>query len=187
MKECEILFTGAVGAGKTTAIGCIGEALPAMTDALNVDTSVATACTTVGLDFAELTLDTGNRLCLFGAPGRSRFDFLWKLLVRRARGVVILLDNSRPDPLADLHMYLDVFSYDLPILPCVVGVGRTDTHVAPSLDAYAGEIARKGWAFPVFGVDVRRKDDVMLLIGALVARIEADTRGSARIPCRTPS
>ena len=178
MKEYKILFTGTVGAGKTTAIGCVSEAAPIVTDVRNSDTSVAKERTTVGLDFGQLTLDNGDRIRMFGTPGQSRFDFLWKILVKDALGVIILTDNSSPDPLADLSRYLDGFAEALTTLPCTVGVGRLETHPVPTLDDYAEKLAAKGRVFPVLGVDVRRKEDVILLIDTLLAQLEADLMGA---------
>ncbi len=40
MKEYKILFTGSVGAGKTTAIGQISDVPPLVTDVRNTDRSV---------------------------------------------------------------------------------------------------------------------------------------------------
>ena len=71
MNEYKILFTGTMGAGKTTAIASVSETPPIMTDVANTDTSVAKARTTVGLDFGMLTLDSGDRIRLFGTLGQS--------------------------------------------------------------------------------------------------------------------
>ncbi|RYF71597.1 MAG: GTP-binding protein, partial [Comamonadaceae bacterium] len=62
MKEYKILFTGSMGAGKTTAIGCISEIAPVITDVQNTDASASKARTTVGLDYGLLTLDSGDRI-----------------------------------------------------------------------------------------------------------------------------
>ncbi len=173
MTEYKILFTGTVGAGKTTAIGSISETPPVVTDVANSDQSVTKARTTVGLDLGMLTLDGGDRIRLFGTPGQTRFDFLWKILVRNALGLIILTDNSRPDPLADLAVYLEGFSDELDHVPCAVGVGRLDICSSPSLDDYAEVLERYGRIFPVIPVDVRQRDDVLLLIDTLLAQIEA--------------
>ncbi len=173
MTEYKILFTGTMGAGKTTAIGSISETPPVVTDVANSDQSVTKARTTVGLDLGMLTLDGGDRIRLFGTPGQTRFDFLWKILVRNALGLIILTDNSRPDPLADLAVYLEGFSDELDRVPCAVGVGRLDVCSSPGLDDYAEVLARYGRIFPVIPVDVRQRDDVLLLIDTLLAQIEA--------------
>lgn len=178
MKEYKILFTGTMGAGKTTAIAAISETAPVVTDVANTDSSLAKATTTVGLDFGQLTLDNGDRLRLFGTPGQSRFDFMWRILAQNALGVIILIDNARPDPLADLDMYLDGFADALSQMPCAVGVGRTESHPTPSLDDFSLRLESRSLVLPVLAVDVRRKDDVALLIDTLLAQMEAGFTGS---------
>lgn len=173
MNEYKILFTGTMGAGKTTAIAAVSEVPPLSTDVANSDASVAKSHTTVGLDFGLLTLDGGDRVRLFGTPGQARFDFLWKILARNALGLVILCDNARPDPLADLALYLDGFADELARVPCVIGVGRLDTHPRPAFDDYAALLERRGLVLPILEVDVRRREDVLLLIDTLLAQIEA--------------
>ena len=173
MNEYKILFTGTMGAGKTTAIGAVSETPPIVTDVHNNDTSHSKEKTTVGLDFGQFSLDNGDRVRMFGTPGQSRFDFLWKILSKNALGLIILTDNSRPDPLADLAVYLDGFAAELDTLPCAIGVGRLSSHPSPSLDDYIEVLAQRQRVFPVLDVDVRRKSDVILLIDTLLAQLEA--------------
>ena len=174
MKEYKILFTGTMGAGKTTAIGAISEIPPVKTDVANTDVKQhSKAQTTVGLDFGEVTLAGGDRLRLFGTPGQIRFDFLWKILARNAFGIIILIDNSRSEPIDDFRLFLDGFADELQSVPCTVGIGRTETHPLPDLDAYIDEMSKRGLVFPVLPVDVRRKDDVLLLLDTLIAQNEA--------------
>lgn len=177
MREHKILITGSVGAGKTTAIGCVSETAPVMTDVPNSDASIDKQYTTVGLDFGQLTLDNGDRVRLFGTPGQARFDFLWKILARNALGLIVLTDNSRPDPLADLSLYMRGFAESLLTLPCVVGVGRLQAHPVPTLDHYAERLAAAGRVIPILEVDVRNRADVVLLIDTLLLQLEADMRG----------
>src|SRR4051794_26290492 len=128
MTEYKILLTGTTGAGKTTAIAAISETPPVRTDVRNNDPTFAKATTTVGLDYGELTLDNGDKLRLYGTPGQERFRFMWDILAKGALGLVVLIDNTRPDPLADLAVYLKGFSGLIHEAACVVGVGRMDTH-----------------------------------------------------------
>lgn len=178
MTEHKILFTGPMGAGKTTAIGAVSETPPVVTDVVNTDTSHSKKHTTVGLDFGQLTLPGGDRIRLFGTPGQARFDFLWKILVKNALGLIILADNSRPDPIKDLRTYLDGFSDELQELPCVVGVGRLAENPSVELEDYLDEIARYGLVLPVLEVDARRRDDVVLMIDTLLAQLEASLYGA---------
>ena len=177
MNAYKILFTGTMGAGKTTAIASVSDSPPVVTDVRNTDTSVQKERTTVGLDFGELTLGNGDRLRLFGTPGQLRFDFLWKILAKNALGLVILVDNSRPYPLADLAVYLEGFADELDTLPCTVGVGRMETHSSPTLEDYADALEKAGRIFPILPVDVRQRDDVLLMIDTLLAQMEASMTG----------
>lgn len=178
MNEYKILFTGTMGAGKSTAINALSETATINTDVHNSDSSVSKERTTVGLDFGQFTLENGDRIRMFGTPGQARFDFLWKILSKGALGLIILADNSRPDPLADISVYLDGFSDELDTLPCTIGVGQLDTNPSPSLDDYADLLATKNRIIPIVGVDVRRKDDVAMLIDILLAQLEAGIYGA---------
>jgi hypothetical protein len=53
---------------------------------------------------------------------------------------------------------------------CAVGVGRTENHDQPSLDAYGDLLEQRGLAFPTLPVDVRRREDVLMLIDAVLAQ-----------------
>lgn len=174
MVEHKIIITGPMGAGKTTAIAAVSEIDPIVTDVVNNDTSVNKEMTTVGFDYGQLTLDNGDRIRLFGTPGQERFKFMWQTLAKSALGVIILADNSRPDPLADLAVYLDGFADQLKTLPCVVGVGRSETHPLPDLQQYADKLENAGHVFPLLPIDVRIKSDVVLLVDTLLSQIEAD-------------
>jgi signal recognition particle receptor subunit beta len=174
MKEHKIILAGSMGAGKTTAIATISEVPPIVTDVTNTDRSVDKALTTVGFDYGLLTLDNGDRLRLFGTPGQERFRFVWPVVAKGAIGLIILLDNSRADPLADLDIYLTGFAEELTSIPCVVGIGRTECHPQPSPDQVAAALEARGYVFPVLAVDVRRRDDVVQLIDILFSQIEAD-------------
>ncbi|RYF27787.1 MAG: GTP-binding protein, partial [Comamonadaceae bacterium] len=68
MKEYKILFSGTAGAGKTTAISAISETQVVSTDVANTDAALKKATTTVGLDYGSITLDSGDRVRLFGTP-----------------------------------------------------------------------------------------------------------------------
>ena len=172
--ELKIVFTGTPGAGKTTAIAALSDVAPMTTEAANTDTGLDKATTTVGLDYGHVDLGDGLRVRLFGTPGQARFDFMWRIVAAQALGLVILIDNSRPAPLADLAVYLDHFAELLPSMNCVIGVGRSSTHPTPTLDDIADALAARELVFPVLAVDVRQRDDVLQLVEAVIAQAEAN-------------
>ncbi|MDB5802995.1 MAG: GTP-binding protein [Betaproteobacteria bacterium] len=175
--EPKIVFTGPPGAGKTTAIAAISDTAPIVTDVANHDTGLAKARTTVGMDYGTVALEGGEQVRLFGTPGQERFDFLWPILVKDALGLAILIDNSRPDPVADLRVFLKSLGPVLSKLACVVGVGRLDTHPRPGLEDFIDELAAAGRMFPVLPVDVRKREDVLMLVELMLAQAEAKNMG----------
>ena len=175
MNEYKILITGTMGAGKTTAIAAISEVPPIMTDVQNNDTSNSKLTTTVGLDYGELSLDGGDKLRIYGTPGQERFAFMWKVLAKGALGLIVLVDNSRPDPLADLGAYLNSFAELITRAGCVIAVGRTESHPHPSLDQYGDFVASKGITTPVIPADVRNPDEVINIVELLLMQFEATT------------
>jgi hypothetical protein len=106
--------------------------------------------------------------------------------VRNALGLVVLMDNSRPDPLADLALYMNGFSEALRTIPCTVGVGRMETHPVPSLDDYAaGARRRRAGCIRSSSVDVRNSSDVILLLDTLLVQLEADLGRGERVTVST--
>ncbi|MDO9405227.1 MAG: ATP/GTP-binding protein [Polaromonas sp.] len=173
MNEYKILLTGTTGAGKTTAIAAISETAPVRTEVKNNDSDFAKATTTVGLDYGELTLDNGDKLRLYGTPGQPRFAFMWRILAQGALGLVVLIDNSRADPLTDLAVYLEGFRGLIGEAACVVGVGRMETHPTPDLGAYAEALHQAGVLCPLLPVDVRDQRDVLMLMDLLLTQFES--------------
>lgn len=173
MSEIKLIITGPPGAGKTTAIAAISETAPVRTDTHTTDDLAAVKDqTTVAMDFGELTLDDGQKVFLYGTPGQRRFEFMWKILVEGGLGLIILVDCSRPDPLADLHMYLDNFADFIKQTSVVVGLTRTDHPDAPAVSEFYSSIESSGRVLPILEVDIREREDVALLINALVSTLE---------------
>lgn len=174
MKHHKIVFTGAPGAGKTTAIAALSDTPPVLTEVRNTDARLGKERTTVGLDFGQVDLGDGHCIRLFGTPGQLRFEFMWKIIATDALGLVILVDNAKPNPLVDFAVYLDAYNELLPTMNCAVGIGRTDECALPTADHYAEMLAARGLVFPVLPVDVRRREDVLMLVETVL--FQAETR-----------
>ncbi|MDR2016154.1 MAG: ATP/GTP-binding protein [Burkholderiales bacterium] len=171
-QEYKLLFAGGMGVGKTTAISAISEIPPVSTDVANSDREAFDkALTTVTLDYGRITLPSGDRLRLYGIPGQKRFSFMWAMLEQGAMGIVLLADASRPDPFAELEVFLKAFSKLLRTGRAVLGIGRLPKKRG-ALDKYVAKLARRKIKIPVFSVDVRDKKDVLLLLDALFTQIE---------------
>ncbi len=172
-REYKLVFTGPMGAGKTTAIRAISQVRTVATDVENTDLNNRfKETTTAALDYGEVTLAGGDKLRLYGTPGQERFDFMWKIVSKGALGVVILIDNTRPDPVADLTIYLKAFADIVERSHAVIGVGRTEMSPTPTISQFHELANSMGVAVPVFSVDVRERDDVLLLLDVLFHQIE---------------
>jgi signal recognition particle receptor subunit beta len=119
---------------------------------------------------------------------------MWEILSKGAMGIVILIDNSKPDPLADLAFYMKAFRKT--IAQCndavVIGVSRTESSVGAQLDFTRTEfdsqidplarynecLATLKLNVPVFEVDGRKRDDVKQLLLALLALLDPAVRQS---------
>ena len=182
-RELKVIFTGPVGAGKTTAIRAISDAPPVSTEVANTDQATAAKqTTTVALDYGQLLLEDGTAVSLYGTPGQERFAFMWEILCRGAMGVILLIDGSTASAAEDLRAYAEAFRRIDSDLPFVIGVGRAalDDH---RLDEYARALGTRGIVAPVFGVDVRKREDVLLLVETLLCVLEAQTFEADRAAC----
>ncbi len=175
--EHKILFGGPVGAGKTTAIGVISDIPVVSTEARPSDeTARLKASTTVAMDYGILNLEGGAKVHLYGTPGQERFSFMWDILAAGGIGFVLLLDNTRPDPLADLEFYLDKFGNLIRQSAVVIGVTRMDTKPRPGLYTFYTKLAQLGHSVPVFEVDARQRQDVKVMLLALLAMLDPGTQ-----------
>ena len=171
--DLKIVIAGAMGVGKTTAIAAVSETPPVSTEVRNNDTAAhEKAFTTVAMDYGELRSPDGNRLRLYGVPGQTRFSFMWPMIERGALGVMLLADDSREQAFEELVPFLKAFAYSIGAGRAVLGVGHLAGADAQVVDRYVARLSAMQIAIPVFTVDVRRRNDVLLLIDALFTQVE---------------
>jgi uncharacterized protein len=169
MTTQKIIFSGPVGAGKTTAIGAISDIPPVATDVRASDgTALVKESTTAAMDYGVLRLGSGEKVHLYGTPGQERFDFMWDILGRGALGVVLLISNTRPRPLDDLGLFLDAFAPVIRRTRLAVGVTGMDLVRDPPLARHRRVLLDGGLRHPVFEVDARRRSDVAMLVQSLL-------------------
>lgn len=165
----KLVFTGPMGAGKTTAIAAISDVPPVTTDVENSDRETCDkATTTVGMDLGRITLADQQVVHLYGTPGQTRFQLMWSIIARGAAGVLVLLDATQPDVLDQMDLYVDTFQAWVPEGAMIIGLGRTEQPGAVASDHLVAHLQARGRALPVFSVDVREPQDVRLLVRTLV-------------------
>ncbi len=176
----KIIFTGPVGAGKTTAIGAISDVEPFTTEeAATDDVQDMKSHTTVALDYGLLELGNGEVVHLCGTPGQTRFDFMWEILTEGGVGLILLINNQEKNPIADLNFYLDQFDEFVQRTGVAIGVNRMQPGDKPDLDQYAAELRKRGLNAPLFEVDPRKPEDVILLTQALLFDLDPELRDAA--------
>ena len=165
----KIIFTGPVGAGKTTAIAAISDIEPIRTDEVATDmTNKRKPATTVAMDYGMIRLGPTEKVHLYGTPGQERFDFMWDILTKGCIGLILLLDNTRPTPFQDMKFYINAFRQFIDETRLVVGITQMDVKNTPGLDEYVAKLHELEVLAPVFEVDSRKRDDVSMLIQALL-------------------
>ncbi|VAW52202.1 putative ATP/GTP-binding protein [hydrothermal vent metagenome] len=169
----KIIFTGPVGVGKTTAITAISDEPPVSTEALaSDDTALLKENTTVAMDYGTLRLADGDTVHLYGTPGQERFNFMWDILAESGIGLILLLDNTRDDPLDDMSHYLSAFENFISDREVVIGVNRYKEANRPGLYSYHNRLREHGMQAPVFEVDSRSRSDIKVLLLALLAMLD---------------
>lgn len=173
MSNYKIIFTGPVGAGKTTAITAISDIVPVCTNEVASDMAQSRKSnTTVAMDYGMMKINESERIHLYGTPGQERFDFMWDILTEGGIGLVLLLDNTRPDPFKDMRFFLNAFSQFIDGRRVAIGVTRMDLSAKPTLGEYHAALASTDLKPPVFEVDARKKEDVSTLVRALLYAVE---------------
>ena len=173
MSQYKIIFTGPVGAGKTTAIHSISDIPPIKTDAVATDrVKKNKGTTTVAMDYGILNLMGGEKIHLYGTPGQERFDFMWDILTAGGIGLVLLLDNTRAAPFQDMKFFLEAFSEFIDNTTVAIGVTQMDLSSKPTINDYHTQLQNLGLKPAIFAVDARVKNDVSILIQALLYSLD---------------
>lgn len=176
----KIIFTGPVGAGKTTAINVISDIPTVRTESIATDmTRDQKHETTVAMDYGRINLPNNTAVHLYGTPGQERFDFMWEILVEGGIGLVLLINNDRPNPIQDMRFFVSAFKDFIQNTALVIGVTHTDLKAQPSVSDYQRELSAIGLqGIPVFEVDTRERRDIVLLIESLLCSIDPMTESS---------
>ena len=173
MTAYKLIFTGPVGAGKTTAISALSDIPVLTTDEIASDMTVnRKATTTVAMDFGLMRLDNNDQVHLYGTPGQERFDFMWDILTEGGLGLILLIDNSRANPLGDLDFYIDAFRGFIDRTQMVIGVTRMDESRQPDIESWGEHLAARGFDFPILEIDARAREDVAALVRTLLYKID---------------
>src|SRR5690625_1422422 len=168
-----ILFTCPVGSGKTTAIHSLSDIGVVSTEAsASDDVKSLKPTTTVAMDYGLMKLPNADQVRLYGTPGQKRFDFMWDILARDALGLVLMLDASSRDPVADLRNYTEEFRQLIDDSTMIVGLTHTDLAHGNIRQDIADELLGMKLAPMVMEVDARKRNEMARLVKMLVSSID---------------
>lgn len=169
----KIVFTGPVGAGKTTAVQTLSDIEVVRTEAGTTDeVRDLKKTTTVAMDYGLMKLDNGDQVRLYGTPGQKRFDFMWDILTKDALGLVLMLRGNAPDLIADLRTYVREFRPFIERTALVVGITHTDTGGGQARQAISRAMRALDLPVIVMDTDARSRHHMALLVQALVHGID---------------
>ena len=100
---------------------------------------------------------------------------MWDILSENALGLVLLLDGNSPDPIGDLHAYVNAFKKIIDSTVVVVGI----THTEDNLDrdnavrsAVSNALKSLNLPATVLSVDARERADMVLVMKTLLYSID---------------
>lgn len=175
MQEHKIVVLGAMGAGKSTLVQTLAHGRAVVTEARNTDPAASKEYTTVAMDYGDIDLPGGDVLRLYGTPGQDRFAFLWPILLRGARGAIVLVDASAYDQTDVPRQHLDAIAAHGPGLPVVIGVTKSDSASTLQRDYCDAWLASEVPMLPVIPLDPRNMRQAMTLMDVLMSQIECQT------------
>lgn len=172
----KLVFTGPVGAGKTTAVQSLSDIDVVHTEATTSDeVRDLKRTTTVAMDYGLMRLDNGDQVRLYGTPGQKRFDFMWDILTEDALGLVLMLRGNAPDPVADLRTYVHEFRSFIDRTSLVVGITHTDNGGWQVRQAVSRAMRALDLPATAMETDARNRTHMALLVQALVHDIDPFT------------
>jgi len=169
----KIIFTGPVGAGKTTAIQTISD-IPIVNTNQEVRNTPKdnNSQTTVAMDYGRINFGTKEKIHLYGTPGLERFSFMQDILTEGALGLILLLDNSRKNPQQDLKLYTSAFKDFIEKGDLIIGVTHMDEASKRNINDYRHWLNELSISSPVFTVDAHQRQDVSVLIQGLLYSLD---------------
>lgn len=167
--QYKIIFSGPVGAGKTTAITSISDIAIVKTEEIASDESKSIKeNTTVALDYGVITLEDKTKIHLYGTPGQKRFDFMWELLTQGGIGLLLLIDGSDTNALDNLKFFLNSFDSYIRKTCVVIGITKHDQKKMYSLNEYQQITNTFHPIIPIYEIDARNKEDISLILKILL-------------------
>jgi len=173
MNDFKIIFAGPVASGKTTAIATLSDEPPVCSSQIATDKQKEQKSeTTVMLDYGTMSLDANEKIHLYSTPQQEHFNLIPDILSTNVLGLILLLDNTRPDPLQDMTFLLESFKEYTDETSVAIGITQTDIAPLLTMDRYQQKLKQLGFNSAIFEVDARDFNDMSQLVQALLFTID---------------
>ena len=121
----KILVSGAYASGKTTFVKTVSETI--LTTEVPVTSpgeQKVKEYTTVAFDYGKVTVD-GMPVYLFGTPGQTRLQFMWRVLSYGMHGYIFIVDGSN---MMEVYRAKPLYLYmkSLGNYPHIIAVNKQD-------------------------------------------------------------
>jgi len=156
LQKIKLVVTGPTACGKSTFIQKVGGKR-----ALSINYKGRT----VAMDFVHCNL-YGLDVFAFGTPGHENFEFMRKILVRGAHGLLVLFDSTRPQTLHIALQMLDRLLKELDKkIPVILVANKQDLPNALDVSYFSRLI---GNVFPVVGISAKTGNGVRKVVQRLL-------------------
>jgi len=173
MNDFKIIFAGPVGSGKTTAIATLSDEPPACTHQNTADIGIEGKSKTTGaMDYGTMSLDENEKIHLYGTPAQERLNSVRDTLTSNGLGLILLLDNTRSDPIQDMGFFLASFKDYINETSVAIGITKTDVAPLLTMDPYHKKLKQLGFNSAIFEVDAHDLNDMSQLVQALLFTID---------------
>lgn len=171
LQQYKIVFGGSVGAGKSAAIKMLSDVSVEnihIADLEGADTpDESKHGVSADIAYGEINLNDGTKVGLYASPDQEHFDSILPRICRDAIGVVLLINHTDPERLKSLELYLQAFEYYSENI--AIGITHLDLHNSHVLKIYRDWLMQHQRQYPLFTIDARDKDDVLMLVETLIA------------------
>lgn len=171
-----VSLLGPMGIGKTTALHSLCGQLMAGSDVPNLDKAAhAKEFTTVGAEFGEIDLGSGERLQLVGSPGQDRFDFVRRWVLSASVGALLMVDVNDSDALDYVSEMLGGVA-ELETAPLLIILSCRPAS-GDQLEAFSAALMSRGHPMvPIVQADPRDRQQMLDALGVLASLLSLQSQ-----------
>ena len=167
----KVVVTGPFSSGKSQFVKTISDIPVVSTERkLSVRERGVKSQTTVAMDYGRAQIGD-DILHLTGTPGQARFDFMWAILGREMRGLVLVVDATHQASFEEARQMLDEMLAPRPV-PFVIAANKQDQDGALHPDKVRRALGFSGARVLVMPCTASHKTSVKMVLSQLAEMIQ---------------